>query len=131
MKSEKLKISSPVIIRKCVLADREHNVNTRQYAHVHHIDGRVICVAGAWITLPLEIEMGLIAHEVGHLLAGKMDMEHSEAKADEVADKFFKITVLYKSTVYGNRLQYLTHRDTMKVYEWVIDNVKFEGRMFT
>lgn len=130
MKSEKRKISSPIIIRRCILADKEHSISERQYAHVHHVDGRVICVAGSWITLPIEIEMGLVAHEVGHLLAGKNNIEHSEAKADEVANKFFKITILYRNTVYGDRLQYLTHRDTMKVYEWVIDNVKFEGRLF-
>jgi hypothetical protein len=130
MKSEKPKVSSKVIVRRCILADREHDISTRQYAHVHHVDGRVICVAGSWITLPLETEMGLIAHEVGHLIAGKNHKEHSEAEADKVANKFFKITILYRDTTYGNRLQYLTHRDTMKVYEWVIDNVKFEGKLF-
>jgi hypothetical protein len=129
MKSEKPKTNNPIIIRRCSVADREHDLSLRQYAHVHHVDGTVICVAGAWVTLPLETEMGLIAHEIGHLLIG--NKKQSEAEADRMANKFFKVTIQYRTTVYGDRLQYLTHRDTMKVYEWVIDNVKFEGRLFT
>jgi hypothetical protein len=117
-----------ITVRRCSSADKEHAVSNRQYAHVHHMKDDVICVAGAWITLPLEMEMGLIAHEVGHLLVGRTD--HSEDEADRLADKFFKITIRYMDTLYGKRLQCLSHKDTMKVYLWVLDNVKFEGRLF-
>jgi hypothetical protein len=132
MKSEKQKDNNTintVIVRRCDLADKEHNISKRQYAHTHHIKGSVICVAGAWVMLPFETEMGLIAHEVGHLLAGNTN--HSEGEADRLADRFFKVTIIYKNTVYGDRLQYLSHKDSMKVYIWVLDNVKFEGRLFT
>jgi len=130
MKSEKQKDNDvgAVIIRRCVLADKEHDISERQYAHTHHVKGNVICVAGAWVTLPFETEMGLIAHEVGHLLAG--NTKHSEGEADRLADKFFKITIIYRNTVYGDRVQYLSHKDSMRVYIWVLDNVKFEGRLF-
>jgi hypothetical protein len=111
-----------------MLADKEHKLSERQYAHVHHAKGYTICVAGAWLMLPLHTEMGLIAHEVGHLLAG--ETEHTEAEADRLGNKFFKVTVKYRNTVYGDRLQYLSHRDAMKVFNWVLDNVKFEGRLF-
>lgn len=117
-----------VTVRRCNSADAEHKVSERQYAHVHHVKGHIICVAGAWIELPLENEMGLIAHEIGHLLAGRTD--HSEDEADRLANKFFSITIRYRDSIYGNHLQLLSHKDAMKVYLWVLDNVKFEGRLF-
>jgi hypothetical protein len=117
-----------IIIRRCALADRDHKASERQYAHVHHVKGNVICVAGAWVMLPLQSEMGLIAHEVGHLLAGAR--EHTEAEADRMGNKFFKVTIKYKDTIYGDRLQYVSHRDAMKIYNWVLDNVTFEGKVF-
>ena len=117
-----------IIVRRCVQADKEHKARERQYAHVHHAKGDVICVAGAWLMLPLHTEMGLIAHEVGHLLAGRT--KHTEEEADRIGNEFFKVTIKYKNTIFGDSLQYLSHRDTMKVYNWVLDNVKFEGRLF-
>lgn len=119
-----------IIIRRCALADREHKESERQYAHVHHAKGKnIICVAGAWVMLPLQSEMGLIAHELGHLLAG--DKEHTEDEADRLGNKFFSVTIKYKNTIYGDRLQYVSHRDAMKVYNWVLDNVTFDGKLFT
>lgn len=117
-----------IIVRRCLLADKEHKASERQYAHVHHAKGNIICVAGAWIMLPLHTEMGLIAHEMGHLLAG--NVEHSEKEADRLGDKFFKVTIKYRNTIFGDRLQYLSHKDAMKVFNWVLDNVKFEGKLF-
>lgn len=118
-----------VTIRQCTLADKEHRISDRQYAHTYHAKGHVICVAGAWLTLPIETEMGLIAHEVGHLLAGNTD--HSETEADRLANMFFKVTIRYRDTIFGDNLQYLSGRDANKVYGWVLDNVKFEGRLFS
>jgi len=117
-----------ISVIRCAAADKEHSISNRQYAHVHHKNGNTICVAGAWVTLPLSTEMGLIAHEVGHLLAGSK--EHTEAEADKLANKFFKIIIRYRNTVFGNDLQYLNYDDLVKVYEWTLDNVKFEGRLF-
>jgi hypothetical protein len=117
-----------ISIRKCKAADEEHKISKRQYAHVHHIKGDIICVARDWVNLPIDTEMGLIAHEIGHLLAG--NIAHSEEEADKLANKFFKITIRYRNTLHGNNLQYLNYSDTMKVYNWVINNVKFEGRIF-
>lgn len=117
-----------VTVRRCTEADKEHKRSRRQYAHTYHVNGNVICVAGEWVMLPIETEMGLIAHEIGHLLAGYTD--HSEKEADRLGNMFFKVTIRYRDTIFGDNLQYLSGRDTNKVYGWVLDNVKFEGRLF-
>lgn len=113
-----------ITIRKCKLADDDHVKSLRQYAHTYHVKGTVICVAGAWTTLPLYVQMGLIAHEVGHLLAGHVD--HAESEADRLANKFFDITIRYRDSAYGKNLQYLTNKDTNVVYGWVLDNASIE-----
>lgn len=110
-----------ITIKPCKLADKDHIESLRQYAHTYHIKGNVICVAGAWATLPIGIQMGLIAHEVGHLLAGHV--EHAEEEADRLANKFFGITIRYRNSSYGKNLQYLSDKDTNIVYGWVLDNI--------
>jgi hypothetical protein len=117
-----------VTVRKCIQADKEHKLNERQYAHVHHVKGNTICVAGAWLRLPLHEQMGLIAHEVGHLLVGNID--HTEEEADRTGNKFFKVTILYRNSIFGNHLQYLSKRDTLRVYSWALYSIKFRGRLF-
>lgn len=110
-------------IRQCRIAGIEHNKSYRQYAHTHHMKGDVICVTAAWKIIPIEYKMGLIAHEIGHLLVGEVD--HSESEADRLANMFFDIKIRYKDSIYGKKLQYLSDEDTHTVYNWVLDNAKF------
>lgn len=120
-----------ITVRQCRLADKEHRHSLRQYAHVHHVKDNVICIAEAWADLPISNMMGLIAHEVGHLLMGETD--HSEDEADDAGNKFFRVKIKYRDDRYGDSLQYLSHYDMLRVYEWVLKNVKFvkfEGRLF-
>ena len=114
-----------ITIKKCSQADKEHKNSTRQYAHTYH-HKNVICLAGAWKDLSVDHQMGILAHEVGHLLVGKV--EHSELEADKTANKFFDIHIRYKDSKYGNRLQYLNLNDSMNVWEWLNDNVRVEGK---
>lgn len=116
-----------IIVRRCRAADEDQKLSDRQYAHTFHYS-KVICIAGAWIALPINHEMAVIAHEVGHLLAGKAD--HTEKEADRIANKFFGIRIRYIDTIYGDHLQHLSLEDTMNVWEWIGINVKFEGRLF-
>lgn len=51
----------------CDQADEEHAVSARQFAHVDHEDG-MICVADALIDQPVDVQRGILWHEVGHLL---------------------------------------------------------------
>lgn len=111
------------IIKKCSQADREHNDSTRQYAHTYH-HNNVICIAKAWKDLSIDHQIGILAHEIGHLLLRGTD--HSESEADIIANKFFDIHIRYKNSKYGNDLQYLTLNDTMNVWDWLNkNNVKF------
>lgn len=117
-----------IIVKRCSIADKDHKASLRQYAHTFHHKDNVICITSEWITLSIDHQMGLIAHEVGHLLNGPI--EHTEEEADRVANKFFNIHIKYKDSQYGKRLQYLSLNDTMNVWEWLEDNIKFEGRLF-
>jgi len=112
-----------IIVRHCKEADKEHNYSCRQYAHTYHYNN-IICVAKEWFNLPLKNQMGLIAHEVGHLLVNKK--HHKEQEADRQANKFFGIKVRYKTFRYGRRLQYLNNRDLILVYRWSLDNIRFK-----
>jgi 3-dehydroquinate synthase class II len=114
-----------IIVRYCKEADEDHAKKLRQYAHTYHYKNDV-CVTKAFKVLPLEIQMGLIAHEVGHLLAGHTD--HTEAEANRLANKFFGIRMHYRDfSMYGEHLEVLSRKDTEKVHEWVLNNVAFKG----
>ena len=109
-----------ISIKRCSNANTDHKISRRQYAHTYHLVN-VICIADEFVTLPFETQMGILAHEVGHLLIGKNN--HEEKEADKVANKFFKINIQYKDSLYGNDLQFLSVNDMLKVYDWIEDNV--------
>jgi len=88
------------------MANREHRRSKRQYAHVFHYPGNVICVARAFDDLPIKIRQGLIAHEIGHLLL-KTDQAHTESDANKAVARQFGLEVGYRNSPYGERLEYL------------------------
>jgi hypothetical protein len=102
-----------IVIKNCREADKDHKEYMSQYAHTFHKGDNVICVARAFWKLPIGHQMGLIAHEIGHILAG--EREHREYKADEAANRYFGIDIKYKDSEYGYFLQYLNKRDIEKV----------------
>jgi hypothetical protein len=108
-----------ITIIQCGIADRDHEDSIRQYAHTMHYKN-TICIAGEWRGLPINFQMGVIAHEVGHLLFGSTD--HTEQDADKAANKFFDIKIKYKDSSHGKRLQWLSLNDTMNVWEWTSSN---------
>lgn len=109
-----------ITVRRCEIADKDHKHSLRQYAHTYH-HNNVICIARAWMDLPIDNQMGILAHEIGHLISGVGD--HTELEADKVANKFFGIHIRYKGSEYGEHLQYLSLNDTMNVWECVIEHV--------
>jgi predicted metal-dependent peptidase len=117
-----------ITVKQCQLANKDHEFDRRNYAHSYHLNDNIICVAEAFIKLPMEIQMALLAHEVGHLLVGHI--EHSEKQADKLANKFFKINIHYRDSLYGNDLQIVSIKDMKKIWEWVDKNVKFHGKLF-
>lgn len=113
-----------IIIRECDEVNKDHKQKCRWYAHTYHYKN-TICVAKQWFNLPLKHQMGLLAHEVGHLLVNRI--HHPERMADIKANKFFGIKIKYdRSSKYCIHLQRLNYKDSKIVYRWALDNVKIQ-----
>lgn len=87
----------------CVVADADHKKNKRQYAHTYHRKN-VICLANKFLKLPKKYQLGILFHEIGHLILGPRG---TELQADRAAEGYFKIRIKYKSSRYGKDLQYV------------------------
>lgn len=110
MRFRKLKIVT------CPVAEKDHALSVRQYAHTMHRP-QTICVAEAFWALPERHFFALLAHELGHVLAAEAGLESTEKEADQAAEKYFGIKILYKETRYGHRLQTLEPEDVVIVKE--------------
>lgn len=106
-------------LRHCREVDEDHKRSCRQYAHTYHYKD-TICVAKAFDKLPIQHKLGLIVHEVGHILVGKAN--HKESQADREANKYFGVRILYKDSKYGKRLQYLDkeHKYIIRVLGYIV-----------
>jgi hypothetical protein len=93
-----------VMVARCPLADEEHARSVRQYGHTFCQAPPVVCVAAAWEQLPEGHRLGVLAHEVGHLLAGPRG---SEVQADQAVARRLGVNVSYLSSAHGERLQWL------------------------
>lgn len=100
-----------VTVRLCQLADKDHQRSKRTYAHTYHRSS-VVCVARAFNDLPPRYSWAILAHEVGHLIAGP---EGSEEDADRMAEEFFKITMRYHDSEYGKSLQTVSISDAQRI----------------
>lgn len=93
-------------VQWCPLADGEHKKSRRQYAHTFHRRGS-ICIARSFLKLPKRHKIGIILHEIGHLLAGRSG---SEADADRAAEGYFQVRIRYTNSRYGESLQYVDRK---------------------
>ena len=100
-------------ITRCSIADRDHKRSLRQYAHTFHKgkNTNIICVASAIWDLPQRNLCGILAHEIGHLLAGQ---KASEDTADAAVEIELGIVIRYADGKYGDRLQFLDATDLAK-----------------
>lgn len=105
-------------IIECPVANAEHKLSKRQYAHVRHHKDNIICVAHAIWTLPDSHLFGVLAHEIGHLISGG-----GERAADNIMLKKHGIKIQYASTDYGDNLQYLNTVDAMKFFKLFSENI--------
>jgi hypothetical protein len=97
-------------LRYCKIVEADHKGSKRQYMHVgHHPD--TICIAKSVWGLPPSHFTGLLAHEIGHLLAIAHWNDHREFMADRAAQIFLGVDIKYASTDYGENLQYLSGGD--------------------
>ena len=63
--------------RKCRVAELDHAQDGRVFAHVFHHAGLIICLCRAFDKLPLGHRIGILLHEIGHLMS-----DGGEAEAD-------------------------------------------------
>lgn len=114
-----------IIIKICPVADKDHKISKRNYAHVFHYKN-TICVAHDYIHLPMNYWSGILAHEIGHLLTGEKGCNKLEdIECEESADNAFKkksdIIIKYKNSNYGHSLQYLSNGDIVKFDKFLDD----------
>ena len=114
---------SRIKVRICNDADRAHKGSLRAYGHTFCKNGPVICVASEFFGLPNGHRDGILAHEIGHLLAGP---DAGEEEADRAFEEETGVRILYKDGPSGRCLQWLDKKDgkaLIGVFEF-----EFEGR---
>ncbi len=85
--------------------DREHARDCRRYAQMYPHNFR-FQFARAILKLPEKHRLGLLAHEVGHLIAVRRHGDTSEDGADDQSRKVLGITIGYDHAWDGRGLQY-------------------------
>lgn len=103
-------------VEHCGQADQEHLASRRQYAHTYHRPG-VICVASKFWDLPETNQLGLLLHEVGHLLKG--DQPHSEEQANQAVYKASGVRVWYRDGAGGPELEWIDPKDKERAKEFL------------
>jgi len=74
----------------------DRKTSKRAFCHVFHRPGRV-CAAPELITVPINYILGVMIHEIGHVLALKTWGRSSERDADIAVLKFLGINLEYRS----------------------------------
>lgn len=95
------------IIKRCVVADREHYKNSRVYAHTNH-EEMTVCVSGSIDLLSINNIKGILVHEIGHIihlnfpdLVNKMEVGLSTDEEDtylgvSVDQEIFADAIIYR-----------------------------------
>ena len=86
----------------CKMADSINEESHRTYAHTYHAPF-VVCVCRKFVSVPEEVMLGVLLHEIGHLFGGKRDRD---------ADKFIYKTLGIRIGYEGKeRLQWVSPRE--------------------
>jgi 8-oxo-dGTP pyrophosphatase MutT (NUDIX family) len=110
------------VVRPCADADEAHRNSMRAYAHTFCGRSPIICVASAFFDLPRHHRDGVLAHEIGHLLAGRAG---DELDADAAFFEATGIRIKYRDSESGKCLQSLEAADSVAL-EGVFD-FDFQG----
>ena len=86
-------------VKVCREADAEHRKSIRQYAHTMHYPN-TICIADAFYDLPEKHKIGIVLHELGHLMGAE-----AEDDADNIIWEVFQIKLYRKHSRYGRNLE--------------------------
>lgn len=104
-------------VEHCKDADQEHAESRRQYAHTLHKKG-VICVASSFFDLPENVRLGLLLHEVGHILLDRKP-GHSEDAANDAVYKASGVRVYYRDGKHGPEVEWIRPQDKQKAREFL------------
>lgn len=82
----------------CALIRRMRKSNPRAFFHVNHRRNTVCTVPEAsWLAMGHIV--GLIAHELGHLIAGRAWDRSAQHDADEAVRRFLKLPIRYRGSL--------------------------------
>jgi len=90
----------------CPEIEGEHACSRRQYAHVFHLPNQV-CLAREFSQLPERYRLGILMHELGHILIGP---EGAEYDANRAAQQL-GIQIRYQSSQFGRDVETIDRRD--------------------
>lgn len=81
----------------CIDALRDHFRSSRQYAHTScSLNKNAICMAPQIERLAEKFIAGIIWHEFGHIIAGRIDdLEAREYEANKVIKDYFGVKIKY------------------------------------
>jgi hypothetical protein len=82
------------VTQRCKLVEQDHKEDNRVYAHVFHKPKKTICLARAFDRLPLGHKIGIMLHEIGHLMSNG-----GEAEADLWVNDHLGIDIDFKNTI--------------------------------
>ena len=82
------------VIQACRMAEKDHHDDLRVYAHVFHGPDMTICLCKAYSKLTLGHKIGIMVHEIGHLMS-----DGGEAEADLWVHEHLGINIDFKATV--------------------------------
>ena len=87
-----------IVLRHCLKADQEHKCTSRQFAHMNHYSN-TICYAGVLLGMSNAVQLGILAHEVGHLIQETLNLPFDEMGADKLVKQYADIDIIYKNTI--------------------------------
>jgi hypothetical protein len=99
-----------ISVKICEIAEQDHRKKMRWYSHTY-CKPNTICVSSAFLNLPEAYQVGILVHEVGHLLT---EPDATEKEADRAANKYFGVRIKHKNTPFGKNLQCLFPKEISK-----------------
>jgi len=100
-------------VRVCPDADGDSSRSRRAYAHTYCGSWPGICVASSFFALSREHRDGILAHEIGHLLAGP---DGDEWEADAAFLESTGVRIEYADGAHGRCLQWVDPKDSGALY---------------
>lgn len=112
-------------VEQCGLADQEHEKSRRQYAHTFHRPG-VICIASEFLRLPEVNRLGILLHELGHLMSGQ---SAPESAANKTVTRASGIPIEMVSSEHGERLERISEDQIPRAFTFLVNYMDGVGTL--